>query len=70
MEVATGKVRAMVNLRKIEPRIYEDAYNYALKDNIEPGSTFKTISLLAAMDDGFYRRKYNGKRRKRCLDIC
>ncbi|WP_332453366.1 penicillin-binding transpeptidase domain-containing protein [Chryseobacterium aquaticum] len=53
MEVATGKVRAMVNLRKIEPGIYEDAYNYALKDNIEPGSTFKTISLLAAMDDGF-----------------
>ena len=53
MEVATGKVRALVNLREIEPGVYEDAYNYALKDNIEPGSTFKTISLLAAMDDGF-----------------
>lgn len=53
MEVATGKVRAMVNLRETEPGLYEDAYNYALKDNIEPGSTFKTISLLAAMDDGF-----------------
>ena len=53
MEVATGKVRAMVNMRRIEPGVYEDAYNYALKDNIEPGSTFKTISLLAAMDDGF-----------------
>lgn len=53
MEVATGKVRALVNLRRIEPGVYEDAYNYALKDNIEPGSTFKTISLLAAMDDGF-----------------
>lgn len=53
MEVATGKVRALVNLRRIESGIYEDAYNYAIKDNIEPGSTFKTISLLAAMDDGF-----------------
>ncbi len=53
MEVATGKVRAMVNLREIEPGVYKDAYNYALKDNIEPGSTFKTVSLLAAMDDGF-----------------
>lgn len=53
MEVATGKVKAMVNLRRTEPEIYVDAYNYALKDNIEPGSTFKTISLLAAMDDGF-----------------
>lgn len=53
MEVATGKVRAMVNLRRTEPGIYVDAYNYALKDATEPGSTFKTVSLLAAMDDGF-----------------
>ncbi|WP_294301053.1 penicillin-binding transpeptidase domain-containing protein [uncultured Chryseobacterium sp.] len=53
MEVATGKVRAMVNLRRNDDGEYVDSYNYALKDNIEPGSTFKTISLLAAMDDGF-----------------
>ncbi len=53
MEVATGKVKAMVNLRRTEPGIYVDAYNYIIKDNIEPGSTFKTVSLLAAMDDGF-----------------
>lgn len=53
MEVETGKVRALVNLRRNESGEYEDSYNYALKDNIEPGSTFKTISLLAAMDDGF-----------------
>lgn len=53
MEVETGKVRALVNLRETEPGVYKDAYNYAIKDNIEPGSTFKTISLLAAMDDGF-----------------
>ncbi len=53
MEVETGKVKAMVNLRRTAPEVYVDAYNYALKDNIEPGSTFKTISLLAAMDDGF-----------------
>ncbi|WP_294245903.1 penicillin-binding transpeptidase domain-containing protein [uncultured Chryseobacterium sp.] len=53
MEVQTGKVRALVNLRQNEEGEYVDSYNYALKDNIEPGSTFKTISLLAAMDDGF-----------------
>ncbi len=53
MEVSTGKVRALVNLRRTEPGMYVDAYNYAIKDNIEPGSTFKTVSLLAAMDDGF-----------------
>ena len=53
METETGKVRAMVNLRRTDDGDYVDSYNYALKDNIEPGSTFKTISLLAAMDDGF-----------------
>lgn len=53
MEVATGKVRAMVNLRRDDEGNYIDAYNYAIKDNIEPGSTFKVVSLLAAMDDGF-----------------
>lgn len=53
MEVATGKVKAMVNLRRTEPGIYADAYNYTVKDAQEPGSTFKTVSLLAAMDDGF-----------------
>lgn len=53
MEVQTGKVRAMVNLRRTEPGVYVDAYNYAVKDATEPGSTFKTVSLLAAMDDGF-----------------
>lgn len=57
MEVATGKVRAMVNLRRDNEGNYIDAYNYAIKDNIEPGSTFKVISLLAAMDDGFIDEK-------------
>lgn len=52
IEVATGKVRAMVNLRRTEPGMYVDAYNYIIKDATEPGSTFKTVSLLAAMDDG------------------
>ena len=53
METQTGKVRAMVNLRRTEPGIYVDAYNYIIKDATEPGSTFKTVSLLAAVDDGF-----------------
>lgn len=57
METSTGKVKAMVNLRRTEPGVYADAYNYILKDGIEPGSTFKTVSLLAAMDDGFIDEK-------------
>lgn len=57
MEVETGKVRAMVNLQRDDTGEYVDSYNYAIKDNIEPGSTFKVISLLAAMDDGFIDEK-------------
>lgn len=53
IETKTGKVRAMVNLRRKSTGIYEDAYNYAMKDATEPGSTFKVVSLLAAMEDGF-----------------
>jgi cell division protein FtsI (penicillin-binding protein 3) len=32
METETGKIRAMVNLRRTEMGIYVDAYNYAIKD--------------------------------------
>lgn len=53
MEVSTGKVRAMVNLRRNDKGEFVDDYNYALRDATEPGSTFKVVSLLAAMDDGF-----------------
>jgi len=53
MERHTGKVKAMVNLRKINQKTYVDTYNYAVKDAIESGSIFKPISLLVALDDGF-----------------
>jgi len=53
MERHTGKVRAMVNLRRTSPETYVDTYNYAIKDAIETGSIFKPVSLLAAIDDGF-----------------
>ena len=54
MEVATGAVRAIVNLKRGFVRgkeMYYEARNYALSPAIEPGSTFKTASLLVAMED-------------------
>ena len=45
MEVATGKVKAMVNLRRTEPGMYVDVYIYISKDATEPGATFITVSL-------------------------
>lgn len=52
MEVATGKIRAMSNLGKSKQGNYFEARNYAVWEQLEPGSTFKLFSLMAAMEDG------------------
>ncbi|HKJ78314.1 MAG TPA: penicillin-binding transpeptidase domain-containing protein, partial [Prolixibacteraceae bacterium] len=53
MEVGTGEIKAMANLGK-ENGDYFENYNYALGHAgcYEPGSTFKLVSLMAAMEDG------------------
>ncbi len=53
MEVKTGRIVSMVNLKRMEDGSYQDVYNYAVGEKSEPGSTFKVISLLAALDDGY-----------------
>lgn len=53
MEVKTGKIKAIVNLKRISKYVYQDLRNYAVYDISEPGSTFKVMSLLAAMDDNY-----------------
>jgi cell division protein FtsI (penicillin-binding protein 3) len=53
MEVKTGKVRAISNLiRDKKDGKYYESRNLAINNHIEPGSTFKTLSFLVAMDDG------------------
>jgi cell division protein FtsI (penicillin-binding protein 3) len=53
MEVETGEIKAVANLGRENGNYYEN-YNYALGHAgcYEPGSTFKLISLMAAMEDG------------------
>lgn len=51
MEVSTGFIVAIANLGKNEKGFYEEKFNYAVGESSEPGSTFKTASLLAALDD-------------------
>lgn len=51
MEVQTGKIRAICNLDRDSEGNYSEKANHAVT-RVEPGSTFKTISLMAALDDG------------------
>lgn len=52
MEVATGKIKAIANLAKNASGEYYEYYNHAIGESTEPGSTFKLISLMAALEDG------------------
>lgn len=52
MEVATGEIKAIVNLGRTESGGYYEKRNYAVWEATEPGSTFKLASLLVALDDG------------------
>ena len=53
MEVNTGEIRAIANLAKNESDsiTYIENYNYAIGSNLEPGSTFKLVSLMTLLDD-------------------
>ncbi|MFW5656637.1 MAG: penicillin-binding protein [Bacteroidota bacterium] len=53
MEVATGDIRAIVNLQKDRKGNYREIYNYAIGESSEPGSTFKLPALMAALEEGY-----------------
>jgi len=51
MEVKTGEIKAIANLTRISEGVYEEQYNYAVGESLEPGSTFKLTSMLSLLDD-------------------
>ena len=53
MEVETGKIRAIANLG-LQNGKYAEIYNYAIGHEgcAEPGSTFKLMSMMVALDEG------------------
>ena len=52
MEVQTGDVKAIVNMTKCDDGEYREVKNDAVSDLLEPGSVFKTASIMVALDDG------------------
>ncbi len=52
MEVATGEIKAIANLKRNSLGEYEESLNYSISESTEPGSTFKLVSMIAAMDEG------------------
>ena len=53
MEVKTGKIRAIANLKKHPDGFYFEELNFAVGNATDPGSTFKLASLIVALEDGF-----------------
>lgn len=58
MEVSTGDVKAIVNMEKCIDGEYREIHNHAVSDLLEPGSVFKTASLMVALDDGVVDTTY------------
>lgn len=52
MEVPTGDIKAIASLTKTGDGQYDEIQNNAVKEIFEPGSTFKPVSFMVALDDG------------------
>lgn len=53
MEVSTGAVRAIVNMKKMGNGKFDESYNYAIGEATEPGSTLKLATLISLIEDGY-----------------
>ena len=51
MEVKTGEIRAISNLGKSKSGKYYEKRNYAVWESHEPGSTFKLMAMMVALED-------------------
>jgi cell division protein FtsI (penicillin-binding protein 3) len=51
MDVKTGEVKAISNLGRNKNGKYYERLNYAVGESHEPGSTFKVMAMMAALED-------------------
>lgn len=51
MEVKSGAIRAMANMKRGKNGEFDESYNYAINSATEPGSTLKLASLVTMLED-------------------
>lgn len=51
METKTGDIKAISNLGRTSKGTYYEQRNYAIYETYEPGSTFKLMSMVVALED-------------------
>jgi len=51
MEVKSGEIKAVANLGRTSEGKYYEKLNYAVGESHEPGSTFKVMAFMAALED-------------------
>lgn len=51
METKTGEIKAIANLGMTKEGKYYERLNYAIGESHEPGSTFKLMNMVAALED-------------------
>lgn len=58
MDVSTGNVKANVNMTRGNDGNYYEMRNLAVSNLMEPGSTFKTASIMVALEDKYITPDY------------
>ncbi len=53
MEVETGYIKAIANIKRYDNGTFSEELNYAIGENLAPGSTFKLPVLMAVLEDGY-----------------
>lgn len=55
MEVATGELKACVNMNRVSPGVYAETDDMLFYSRPEPGSTFKTMAMMVALENNIVK---------------